>query len=590
MPDRTHSEDVFAHAATNVALAWTGAVAVIVTAVFYLGLVDPLLDTSFGALFGDRGRVPYAITFLSAWAAIILGVKYARLRRERAVLEEDLLPARLGDTITPENTPALLAHLDALPAPARSGVLATRLRRALVHFAGRGDSREVSQQLGARAQADADAVESSYTLVRVFIWAVPILGFIGTVIGIGTAVGGFSESLDAAADLAVMKSALGSVTTGLAVAFDTTLLALVMSILIMFPASAVQKSEEDFLVAVEDYAELQLLSRLASDPLGSEADVAQRVEAAVARAMAAHEAQLRNWGERLGQIGETLSGQVLSGWQKVDELLRVRQGEQLERLDQWAHARQQEASDELSETQRNLLRDFRSHLEGMAAEARRIQELGAARVDDQLAGIERLHRRLQEQQAMAGEAQRVQAQELSGTAEKLARTLGHIRSEASEVRDEGARAFGDFAEQLRDAAREAQAFQRDMASAEESQAHTLHAASERLAATLGRIDEQVGGLERWRQEQVRGVIEADRESALERRSHEERHAALQERQREALGHATHELSETLRSLRSDASAVRGDLGEVADRLGRALSAIEARAGTGTRLSRFFRGS
>ena len=590
MPANTRSDDVFAHDATNVALAWTGAAALGLTALFYLAVVQPLAGTYFGALFGERGRVPYAITFLSAWAAIILAAKYLRLRRERSALERDLLPLRLGESITPETTPAFLEHLDELPEAERSGMLVGRLRRALVHFASRGDSREVSQQLGARAQADADAVESSYTFVSVFIWALPILGFIGTVIGIGAAVGGFSDSVGAATDFAVIKSGIEKVTTGLALAFDTTLLALAMSIVIMFSKSAVQKAEEDFLVAVEDYSELELLSRLASRGATGDPDLASRVEAAVTRAMTAHESQLRGWGDRLGQIGETLTGQVVAGWQKIDEQLRVRQGDQLERLDQWAHARQQEATDELAETQRNLLRDFRGHLEGMAAEARRIQEVGASRFDDQLAGIERIHRRLVEQQSVAGEAQRAQAQELTGTAEKLARTLGHIRSEASEVRDEGARAFGDFAEQLRDAAREAQAFQRDMASAEESQVHTLQAASERLAGTLGRIDEQVAGLERWRQEQVRTVVEADRRSADARLDQERQSAALQNEQREALSEATHELSETLRSLRSDAHSVRGDLGEVADRLGRALSAIEARSGTGTRLSRFFRGN
>jgi len=52
------------------------------------------------------------------------------------------------------------------------------------------------------------------------------------------------------------------VTGGLGVAFDTTLLALVMSILIMFPASAVQRIEEGFLGEVEDYCAEHLVRRL----------------------------------------------------------------------------------------------------------------------------------------------------------------------------------------------------------------------------------------------------------------------------------------------------------------------------------------
>jgi len=124
----------------------------------------------------------------------------------------------------------------------------------------------VSEQLAMQASVDAAAVESSYTMVKVFIWAIPILGFIGTVMGIGASVGGFSESVAAAADLDVMKDSIGTVTTGLGLAFDTTLLALVMSIFIMFPTSSLQKAEEDFLANVDDYCRQHLIARLDDTP------------------------------------------------------------------------------------------------------------------------------------------------------------------------------------------------------------------------------------------------------------------------------------------------------------------------------------
>jgi biopolymer transport protein ExbB/TolQ len=407
-PDpKTRSDGERSAAPTDAPLASTGAAALGATVVFYLAIVYPLAHTGFGELFAARGRVPYAIAFFSWWSAVILLVKYVRLRGEREALSRDLVPDRLGPSITPEAGLTIIDSLDALPEAVRNGTVARRLRRALLHFASRRDPHEVVEHLTTRAQADADAVDSSYTLVRVFIWAVPILGFIGTVVGIGAAVAGFSDSIGAAADLALMKGAIGSVTTGLGVAFDTTLLALVMSILIMFPASALQKAEEEFLVAIEDYTDSRLVPRLADPVAQAKTPEGRIIEEAVAKALAAHHAELRAWLDRLGQIGETLTGHVLSGWQKIDEQLRVRQGEQLEHLGGWAATRARESSDELAETQRNLLREFRTHLEGMAAEAQRLQEAGAHRQDDQLAGVERLHRRLQEEQATASEAHRV---------------------------------------------------------------------------------------------------------------------------------------------------------------------------------------
>ena len=310
----------------------TGAAALAATLLFYLAL-QPFPASTLNALFTQRGWVPYGISFLSAWAGGMLVVKFRLLGDHRRALQLDLLPRSLGERITPDNAGAFIEHLDAQPI-APGNPLCQRIRRGLLHFSARRDASQLVGQLGGQAQADADALESSYTLVRVFIWAVPILGFIGTVIGIGAAVGGFSESVGAAVDLDVMKESIGSVTGGLGIAFDTTLVALVMSILIMFPASSLQKAEEDFLAAVEDYTDEQLVVRLSGDD--SESGDPRLIEQAIHREMAGHHAELRAWSERLGQIGEALSAQVVSGWEKIDAQLRVRQEQQQEQLARWA--------------------------------------------------------------------------------------------------------------------------------------------------------------------------------------------------------------------------------------------------------------
>lgn len=257
---------------TDVPLSWTGLAAMVGTVVFYAGVVRPLADTPFGELLGERGWVPYVISFLSLWAGAILVTKSVVLHRQRSALELDLLPRGIGDPITPANAPAFLSYLRTLPADKRRGYLVGRIARALEHYAARESAEEVVEQLSAQAQNDENAVESSYTMVRVFIWAVPILGFIGTVLGIGASVAGFSDAVASAGDLDVMKESIGSVTSGLGIAFDTTLLALVMSIFIMFPTSSLQKAEEDFLAAVDDYCARHLVRRLGDASPGDSLD------------------------------------------------------------------------------------------------------------------------------------------------------------------------------------------------------------------------------------------------------------------------------------------------------------------------------
>jgi biopolymer transport protein ExbB/TolQ len=249
-------------APSDVRLTWTGLLALGLTALFYAGVVWPLAGTYFGDLFGARGWVQYAISFLSLWSAVLLIDKWRRLARQTRALDFDLLPHAIAARITPESTPNFLAYLASLPEELSRNFLIERVRGGLEHYRARSNTGEVVGHLSAQAEADANAVDSSYTMIRVFIWAIPILGFIGTVIGIGASVGGFSESVNAAQDLDVMKDSLGAVTSGLGVAFDTTLLALVMSLFIMFPTSSLQKAEEDFLASVESYCSRHLVRRL----------------------------------------------------------------------------------------------------------------------------------------------------------------------------------------------------------------------------------------------------------------------------------------------------------------------------------------
>jgi biopolymer transport protein ExbB/TolQ len=248
----------------DIGLGLTGAFAVVLTLLFYLLVVGPLGETYLGQLFGNRGWVPYVISDLAIWSAVLLVVRYRRLARQTQVFSLRLLPRDLAERITPEKVPAFTENLQGLAESHPGNLLITRLIRALEHFSIRRSVSETVDQLRLSAERDENAIESGYTMLRVFIWAIPILGFIGTVLGIGASVGGFSEAVSSASDLDVMKDSIGVVTSGLGVAFDTTLLALVTSVLIMFPTSSLQKAEEDYLARVDEYCQRRLVSRLES--------------------------------------------------------------------------------------------------------------------------------------------------------------------------------------------------------------------------------------------------------------------------------------------------------------------------------------
>ncbi len=168
---------------------------------------------------------------------------------------------------------------------------------------------------------------SSYTLLKTFIWAIPILGFIGTVQGLGSAVGGFGAGLDQATDISVIKDSLTSITVGLAVAFDTTLVALVMSVILMFPMSSMQKSEEDLLSRIDDYCADHLLKRLRERHSGGNGDGTGTggpiepgaLRQALEEATRVQTDALRGWSERLESVGESLASTTESSLKRLTE-------------------------------------------------------------------------------------------------------------------------------------------------------------------------------------------------------------------------------------------------------------------------------
>ncbi|MDD3441180.1 MAG: MotA/TolQ/ExbB proton channel family protein [Kiritimatiellae bacterium] len=145
-----------------------------------------------------------------------------------------------------------------------SSILLGRLDRGLALWLATKDVGRVGSWMGSEASRDNAMSDLTYTLARTMMWAIPILGFIGTVQGLSSAVGGFGDFLSGAADLAAIKGAIADVTIGLGVAFDTTFLALMLVTIIQFPLSSLMRREATLLGEIEVYIDEHFVSRLPS--------------------------------------------------------------------------------------------------------------------------------------------------------------------------------------------------------------------------------------------------------------------------------------------------------------------------------------
>ena len=121
--------------------------------------------------------------------------------------------------------------------------------RPAVHHRGGDLGRvgDVDEILRSQADNDEGSMETSYAILRGFVWAIPVLGFIGTVQGLAEAIGGFGAVLSQSDDLSHVKDALKGVTGGLSVAFETTLQGLVAALVVQLLMTSLKKSEEEFL-------------------------------------------------------------------------------------------------------------------------------------------------------------------------------------------------------------------------------------------------------------------------------------------------------------------------------------------------------
>lgn len=241
-------------------------VAAVLTVGFYVVL--SLLPSSWWVeVFTGRGPVPYFVVLLGWWAVLLLVVKFGKVSiQSRALAIEDVVPSSPDFVLSPGTVPQVTQRLKERCADPERFVLFNRITFALSNLKNMGRISDVDSVLATRAELDADAAESSYTLLRGLVWAIPVLGFVGTVQGLSVSLGAFGEVIQDTSDFEAIKPALRSVTGGLATAFDTTLLALVVALLIQLLLTLVRKREEDLLDSASEYCLRHVVGRLRVSP------------------------------------------------------------------------------------------------------------------------------------------------------------------------------------------------------------------------------------------------------------------------------------------------------------------------------------
>jgi biopolymer transport protein ExbB/TolQ len=213
-------------------------------------------------MFLQRGWTPYVIVFFALWSTVILLLKRSKLKLQRRALQLEVIPDEIDFVISLATVDRLVQRLYEVSDDPRLFVLLHRIYIGLSNVRNLGRNIDLGEILRTQAEHDESVMETSYNSIRGLVWAIPILGFIGTVSGLSYAIGGFGRVLSQTDNPTQLIDALKGVTGGLATAFETTLLALIAALLVQMTMTFQKKREEEFLDECTEYCQREVLSRL----------------------------------------------------------------------------------------------------------------------------------------------------------------------------------------------------------------------------------------------------------------------------------------------------------------------------------------
>ena len=245
-------------------------IAIIVVHAIYVGVVRPSADAllqqqaelqASGEDYVPKRNLAVVIRdfeqetcfILLIWALAIMGYKGRMARQEQAMHERRLIDIPEGTSVLPQDAREYSRSLESLPLGEQALLLPRTLLSALQRFATTGSIQAVSDSVKEQCDMESDRLDSELSMVRYIAWAIPSIGFIGTVRGIGDALGQAHKAVE---------GDISGVTVSLGVAFNSTFVALVLSIIIMFCLHQLQLVQERMVLDTQRYTDNRLMRHL----------------------------------------------------------------------------------------------------------------------------------------------------------------------------------------------------------------------------------------------------------------------------------------------------------------------------------------
>ena len=190
---------------------------------------------------------------LALCCLVLMGEKSYRMYSQRYLFDVDLLASEQDS----RGLKPRLSTLESLQQDIRDSPLVKTMMASIRRFEATNDVQNAADVIDSNIESTAMKLESENSIIRYIIWSIPSIGFVGTVRGIGAALSEADEAL--AGNISTMTENLG-------IAFNSTLIALILSIGLTLVLHLLQGLQDRLVIDIEDYCDRNLVKRLTQKP------------------------------------------------------------------------------------------------------------------------------------------------------------------------------------------------------------------------------------------------------------------------------------------------------------------------------------
>ncbi|HXY77039.1 MAG TPA: MotA/TolQ/ExbB proton channel family protein [Steroidobacteraceae bacterium] len=190
---------------------------------------------------------------LMTWALALIAYQALAVARNRHLLDKDYIELPEGHVVLPDDARAYGRPIESLPREEQDMLLPRALMVALNRFGATRSVQDSAEAVRAECENELERLDAQLSMVRFTAWAIPAVGFVGTVRGIGRAL---QEAQGA------LRGDISGVTLGLGITFNATLTALVCCIVVMFCLYQLQQGQDRLVLDARRYIDRRLIRNM----------------------------------------------------------------------------------------------------------------------------------------------------------------------------------------------------------------------------------------------------------------------------------------------------------------------------------------